>query len=171
MQSIEKLALAVPGIKGVHDIVVHNYGQKNAVSLHVEVEKTLALPHAHQLAKAVEGKIQDKTEASVVVHVDLHKQKSRVTNAQLQKILNKIMRAQPAVINYHQVNFASGQGVNTLDFHVMVKHDMPVNESHELCHLLTDQIKRKLPGHAINIHMEPCNINCKACPKECKEKQ
>jgi cation diffusion facilitator family transporter len=70
-KNIEKLAQGTPGVKGVHDIWIHNYGDKNSISLHIEVDKNLSLNEAHKLADEVENKIFSDTKSSTVVHVDV----------------------------------------------------------------------------------------------------
>ncbi|MFC1704564.1 cation diffusion facilitator family transporter [Candidatus Omnitrophota bacterium] len=169
IQNIKELSLSVMGVRGVHDILVHNYGYSNIVSLHIEVEKTLELAQAHEAATLVERKIRDKLKASAVVHVDLHKDTSKRTGPKIKKMLDKIMRLRSEVVNYHEVNFTSKQGIHTLDFHVTVRYDMPVDAAHELCHFLTQKIQTQLKGYAINIHIEPCDIKCSVCSQECKD--
>ncbi len=167
IKSIKEFALSVKGIKGAHNILVHNYGYHNVVSLHIEVAKTLNLTQAHQLATAVENKISNKLKASTVVHVDLHKDKSKLTNSQLKKVLKKILHSHKEIVNYHEVNFLSLQGIETIDFHVTVRYDMPVEKAHELNHSLTDDIKKHLKGYTVNIHIEPCDSKCEICSKNC----
>ncbi|MFC1594721.1 cation diffusion facilitator family transporter [Candidatus Omnitrophota bacterium] len=169
INSIHDAALSVGGINGVHDILVHNYGHANIVSLHIEVDKNMELAQAHHLATAVENEIRNKLKASAVVHIDLHEPTQKLTAGKIKKVLNTIMQLSPEVVNYHDVKFTSSQGLSTLDFHVIVKYDMPVEDAHALSHFLTKRIQKELKGYAVSIHIEPCDEKCEICSRECKK--
>ena len=68
--SITEEAAVVDGVAGVHDINVHDYGNRRAISLHVEVQSELGLNDAHLIADEVERRIAAKMNAETVVHVD-----------------------------------------------------------------------------------------------------
>jgi cation diffusion facilitator family transporter len=70
LDSIRALALAVPGVRGVHDIIVHEYGDVRLVSLHIEVSADRSVMDAHELAERVEQKVAAEASAKAVVHVD-----------------------------------------------------------------------------------------------------
>ncbi|MGE5599252.1 MAG: cation diffusion facilitator family transporter [Bacteroidota bacterium] len=70
LKTIQDEAAAVDGVVGVHDVNVHDYGQRLAVSLHVEVEPNLDVTRAHFIADEVEKRIIEKMKADAVVHVD-----------------------------------------------------------------------------------------------------
>lgn len=85
IEKIKRLAMDVPGVNGVHDILVHSYGERNIISLHIEVAKNLPLAQAHSLAETVENKIASSLNASVVVHVDLSQRSARPKPVELKK--------------------------------------------------------------------------------------
>lgn len=70
LASIQDEASTVEGVIGVHDVSVHDYGQRRAISLHVEVPAGLDLHRAHSIADEVERRIAAKMNADTVVHVD-----------------------------------------------------------------------------------------------------
>lgn len=67
---IQEEAATVSGVVGVHDVSVHEYGPHLAISLHVEVERTLDVSQAHLIADEVERRIAVRMNAQAVVHVD-----------------------------------------------------------------------------------------------------
>lgn len=70
-QKIKALAENIAGVKGVHDILVHDYGEIRSISLHIEVDRNLSLNDAHKIADDVEDKVYQETKSKTVVHVDV----------------------------------------------------------------------------------------------------
>jgi len=70
LQEIRGAALSVPGVEQVHDLVVHTYGRFIAISLHIEVAAALDITRAHDVAEAVESRLNDTFGGGAVVHVD-----------------------------------------------------------------------------------------------------
>ena len=70
LQQIRATALSVPEVDQVHDLIVHNYGGFIAISLHVEVAAALDITRAHDVAEAVETKLNETFGGGAVAHVD-----------------------------------------------------------------------------------------------------
>lgn len=155
IEKIRSLTLEIPEIKGVHDILVHNYGERSIISLHIEVAKNLSLEQAHSLASTVENKIASSLDASVVTHVDLRQKAKKYKPVVLERKLEWILSSLPEVLNYHAINLISLENKNILVFHVLVKKEMTVEDSHRLYHKIESILKKELPITEINIHIEP----------------
>jgi len=155
IEKVSRFALQVPGIKGVHDILVHNYGEKNIISLHIEVAKNLSLEEAHSLATTVENRIANSLDASVVAHVDLRQVPSKHKPADLERKLYQILSSLPEVLNYHAISLMSLENKDILFFHILVKREMTVGDSHLLYHKIESVLRKEWPGTEINIHIEP----------------
>lgn len=70
IQAVREKALAVEGVRGVHDIVLHHYGDVVFISLHVETSAKLTADELHQVAAQVEKAVARAGHGSVCVHVD-----------------------------------------------------------------------------------------------------
>jgi cation diffusion facilitator family transporter len=70
LRRIRELALSVPGVFSVHEIILHSYGEASMISLHAEVDARQSAIEAHNLAELVEKTIADVWNAKVIVHVD-----------------------------------------------------------------------------------------------------
>lgn len=69
--AIEKFILSVPGIYGVHDMIIHDYGPENHfLSAHVEMDSRWSLVQSHELADQVMEEIKEKFQMQAVLHVD-----------------------------------------------------------------------------------------------------
>jgi cation diffusion facilitator family transporter len=58
------------GVKGFHKVVVHDYGGRKSVSLHIQVSHDLSLMESHRIASAVEEAVRSRLPADIVVHVE-----------------------------------------------------------------------------------------------------
>lgn len=70
IERVKRLAAEVDGVAGVHDVVLHRYGARVFLSLHVETSHLLDAETLHRIANAVEQKVQVSEHGSVCVHVD-----------------------------------------------------------------------------------------------------
>ena len=70
IDSISYIANQVNGVLNVHDIIVHQYGVKKFISLHIEVRDDHTADELHVIADSVEDKIAKKMYANVVTHID-----------------------------------------------------------------------------------------------------
>ena len=63
--------LGYQGVLGVHDIVLHSYGEGRTYAVvHLEVSAEETLTAAHELADRIEREVQSKTGVNLVVHID-----------------------------------------------------------------------------------------------------
>lgn len=81
INSISVIATKVSGVLNVHDIIVHQYGVKKFISLHIEVGDDRTADELHIIADLVEDKIAKKMYANVVTHIDPVKLGGNIENA------------------------------------------------------------------------------------------
>ncbi len=67
---IYKSVMAIEGVVNAHDLVVHDYGAKKSVTIHIEVDRELSLKDAHIISHRVEKNIKEENNCHAVVHVD-----------------------------------------------------------------------------------------------------
>lgn len=70
LKEIESIARGFTGVKGVHDVIVHRYGQTKVVTLHIEVSARESVTKLHDLSEEVTEAIEKKLGGSAVVHID-----------------------------------------------------------------------------------------------------
>ena len=81
IESISHIATQVNGVLNVHDIIVHQYGVKKFISLHIEVGHDRSADELHIIADVVEDKIAKKLYANVVTHIDPVKWDGSIENS------------------------------------------------------------------------------------------
>ena len=68
---IEKKALSYPGVLGIHDLMVHDYGPGRVmVSLHAEVSGDGNIYELHDLIDRIERELKEKLHCETVIHMD-----------------------------------------------------------------------------------------------------
>lgn len=71
LDGIKKIVTDAPEVLGVHDLIVHRYGERKIfVSMHVEMPATLELLAAHEIIDRLERKLQSTFKVSATLHVD-----------------------------------------------------------------------------------------------------
>jgi len=69
-ENLAACAREIDGVVDAHDIVVHDYGSRKAVTMHVTVISTLTLEKAHIIAHKVEEHVTKKYYCHTLVHLD-----------------------------------------------------------------------------------------------------
>ena len=90
-EEIYRSVLAIDGVMDAHDLIVHDYGAKKSVSIHIEVDKDISLKEAHLISHNVEKNINEENKCHAVVHVDpiiVSERKNKMQKAK-NKIRNK----------------------------------------------------------------------------------
>lgn len=157
LEEVRGAAQSVPGVVGVHDVEVHDYGQHKDVSLHVEVAGDRSAGEAHAIANRVEEAVDRRLRVSTVVHVDpLGTLPPAASEAEVRAAIGEVLAREPEVAGYHAVTLSGEEpGRSQLHFHVAVDGAMDLARSHDLSHRLSRLVSQRLPGYQVTIHMEP----------------
>ncbi len=70
VRRIANLAAESGDVKQVHSVAVHDYGLHKAISLTIEVDASLSVEEAHDIATKVEGNLKRALKADATVHVE-----------------------------------------------------------------------------------------------------
>ena len=121
-EQIEAIAKTDPRVLGIHDFIVHSYGESvRYISFHAELNEELSLKDAHDIIDALEEKIEEQTLAHVVIHPDpvshnheLEELKSRVALL-LQEVDGRL--------DFHDAHLQDNNGIKTLHIDVLLPFD------------------------------------------------
>jgi len=108
VEEIARAAMAVPGVLGVHDIVVHDYGDLRLVSLHVETPADESPMRLHSLAEKVQDRIGNGRKGNVVVHVD-PVDRNHPRYAEIRAQVLEVVSADPRLRSFHDLRIV-GEG-------------------------------------------------------------
>jgi cation diffusion facilitator family transporter len=169
IETIEKMANNTKGVLGIHDISLHDYGTTKVVTFHVDVNKTLLIDDAHDIADILEEKIKKTTGFLSIIHIEPEKQKLDFDFEKL--LIEKILKNQKEIISFHKVNIVKlGDRLN-VKMHLIVDKDMSVESTHLLNHRLKTMIEKLCHGCDIDIHFDPCIHECDTCDIYCTDKE
>lgn len=119
-QAIADTVLARPGILGIHDLIVHNYGVgKSLASLHAEVPDTADLVAIHELIDEAEHAVWQKTGVYTVIHMDPVRVGDPRIDAMRQTTLNVLSKIDPA-LTMHDFRVVEGDRRINLIFDVVI---------------------------------------------------
>lgn len=69
MEDIEKSAMSVDGVKGLHEVRINHFGPYASVDLHIEVDGDMMLRDAHRIAHDVERRVIEDIDIIKMVNV------------------------------------------------------------------------------------------------------
>ena len=70
LRRITEIAESMDGVRGTHDIVVHDFQTIYNISIHIEVDHAMSLTMAHDISDQIERAIEQEFPGWAVVHVD-----------------------------------------------------------------------------------------------------
>jgi cation diffusion facilitator family transporter len=149
-------AVSVRGVRGVHGIEVHDYGNHQVASLHVEVAPQMKTAESHKLATLVEDALRRRLAMSAVVHVEIREGPMADTRAALvEEALGEFVAAEPSVQGFHAVHVTASDRQLSVDLHLTVTPGLPVEEVHRLEHELAEKLRARMGAVKVNVHCEP----------------
>lgn len=91
-----------------------------------------------------------------------------LTAEEEQAIRDVITRHAPPARGFHRLRTRKAGSSRFVEFHLLVDGRMSVTVSHDLTKEITAEIKQRLPGTTVTIHIEPCNYVCnQTCVEGC----
>ncbi len=153
---IIRASLSVDGVEQVHDINVHEYGNRKVISLHVRIPGEMDTTRSHHLASLVENAVSDSLNASTVVHVDPSEStQSMPERNTIEDELASIVIRYPSVKSFHGLTVSSVQGTPIIHLHLVIDGDVRLEEAHDIGHRIADELKDNLGDCQVSLHMEP----------------
>ncbi len=163
LKDIKRKSTAVEGVRDVHGIKVHDYGDSMAISLHMDPEPG-TLKEAHRVTHLLTDILEQKYSASVDVHLDPWEMPEKELTAIVTETVNK----RRDVKNAHRISISEGDEGILLSFHVVLPRQKDVSQAHDIASSLETEIetvlKRKLGiPISVPVHIEPCDTDCDLC--------
>jgi cation diffusion facilitator family transporter len=164
---VVQIAEAVEGVRDAHEVKVHEYGTRKVMSLHVSVEEGITAKDAHEIATEVEESIQTEFRVEPTVHIE--PLDSAMGLDDLETLVAQTVERYEEILSSHNIRVTPRKGGGETDLHIIVDADMSVDEVHELVHSLSDEIRLRLEGFEVKIHVEPCKKECSICEEICSK--
>jgi len=144
---IRETAEAIPGVLGVHDLILHNYGPDFAIgSLHVEVDGTLDAVELYRITRSVQASVFEKFHVILTVGIYAIDPSRRAER----EIIEKAALAHPGVLGVHGVFFDDKASVVAFD----ILSDFTVRDRPALRTALLEELTPKFPGRSLAISFD-----------------
>jgi cation diffusion facilitator family transporter len=168
IKQIKEIAQKTDDVKGIHDISIHDYGTTKILTIHAEVDRNLSLNEAHKIADNLEMRIRTRTNYSTIIHLD--PKEIQVDFKTKRRIIESILNNQKEIVSFHKIQIIRRANSEDIKMHLIVDKDMPIKNSHELCHRLKSSLEEVYGSCNVDIHFEPCGKDCKICTISCPKR-
>ncbi|MBU5627649.1 cation diffusion facilitator family transporter [Oscillibacter sp. MSJ-2] len=120
VHEIESLVMAHQGVRGIHDLVVHDYGPgRLMISLHAEVPSHEDIMTLHDEIDNIERELREKLSCEAVIHMDPVVTDDDVTEQTRRKVTELVHVVDPS-ISIHDFRMVSGPTHTNVIFDAVV---------------------------------------------------
>lgn len=127
VKMISDKILSYPGVLGIHDLVLHNYGVHNDfVTVHVEVDSARSIVDIHDIVDKIEMDFKEELGISITIHMDpveVGNQKLDDIKALIGEALTKL----DPELTFHDVRMVDGKDLTKVIFDCVVPPDKHYN--------------------------------------------
>lgn len=142
VEDIQNRILAYPGILGVHDLIVHDYGPGRCfVTAHAEVSSETDIMESHDLLDVIEQDIKEQTGFIVTLHMDpLVENDEKIRAAK--NMINEIIKAIDEKLSIHDFRLVSGPHHTNLIFDLVVPFSVTTDSGY-IISTINEQLQQK----------------------------
>lgn len=135
------------GVLGIHDLVVHSYGEnKSFVTVHVEVDSDVSIIESHELIDGIEADFL-RDNINLVIHMDpvcISDPETNALHAMCERVVSDIAKEYSSPVSMHDFRVVKGTVVTKLLFDINISNDMPLSNE-RICKEVCDKLKRINP--------------------------
>lgn len=155
LDKIEKITLSFPEVKGVHDVIIHNYGEMMVISLDIEIDENLPFIEAHNIAELIDKELRTELNSYVTIHFDPVMERTPVYQ-KIENVIRQFCIDNIGCDSFHDLRIY-GKGDNlTLIFDLVGAHDPKVLSDQKLIDKCKGYIYKHIPEvKKVSIKMEP----------------
>lgn len=144
VKKISEEICAYDGVKGIHDLIVHNYGpNRYFASVHVEVDARTDVLGSHELVDTIEREFLEKG-INLVIHMDPVIVDDERVNA-LKQIAVEALKSIDESLTLHDFRVVWGENRKNLIFDVVAPYGFRLDDK-ELVAMLDEKIKETDPA-------------------------
>ena len=139
LHEIHRIVDAVDGVLGVHEIMVHQYGDVKMVSFHIEVAATLTVSDAHHIAEEAEAAVERQLRWRALAHVD-PVDRSHPLFDELHAALTTLVAAEPDLSDFHDLRAEGDAPPYSISFDLVTE----VNTRRDRYKFIFELMRRRL---------------------------
>ncbi|MDD3106782.1 MAG: cation diffusion facilitator family transporter [Bacilli bacterium] len=120
VKKVSTKILSYPGVLGIHDLIIHNYGPaKTFVTVHVEVDNTVDVSVSHDIIDNIEHDFLKQLEVTLVIHMDPIDVKNPYV-LELKEQINTIVFGLDKRLTFHDFRIVRGPSHTNVIFDLVV---------------------------------------------------
>ena len=147
VQAVIKRIKEYQGVLGIHDLVVHSYGEsKSFITVHVEVDSEESIMISHELMDNIEADFL-KDNINLVIHMDpvcINDPETNALKDMCTKIISDIAGEYSSPASMHDFRVVKGSIYTKLLFDVSISNDMPLSDK-QLYDVINEEVKKQNP--------------------------
>lgn len=121
---IQDIVMSHEEIKGIHDLVVHDYGPGRVmISLHTEVPGDGDIFKIHDLIDRIEGELNEKLGCEAVIHMDPIETNNEVVR-NMKNVVSDIVKQIDKELSIHDFRMVAGDTHTNLIFDVVIPYSI-----------------------------------------------
>lgn len=153
VNEIADMVESTPGVLGIHDLVVHNYGPgKVFASIHVEVDSEGNLMESHDMIDQIEMRIKKAMNIEITCHMDPVEVNNPVRLAAIDT-LNSVVPTLEGVESFHDVRVVPGPTHTNIIFDLVLTPGIKVDQD-EIKDTIQTEIAKIDPKYFIVINFD-----------------
>ena len=152
VEKLRELLLASPGIDGVHDIMIHNYGEGSYyVTAHAEISGEGDRFSAHDILENAEVAVRKKLPVHLLLHGDPYSKEDPEVIYWRSRMENEVSKfdSEFKLYDFRLVRDDAGT-VQKLSFHLLILHQYAIEET-EIHEDLSPRMAKYDPNLSLNI--------------------
>ncbi len=154
VRRIKAAAHQVRGVRNVHDLMLHTYGEDRVISLHIEVDADQSALQVHDLAEQVEAAVEQQIGGKAIVHVD-PVDRTHPHYRAAQDLLETVVADHAQVAEFHDLRVAGSGERLTLSVDVVAAAGTREAAYPDIAARVQAAIKRTLPpGASVEVTVE-----------------
>lgn len=87
----------------------------------------------------------------------------RLPRQEEEQIIAALKEHTSQLVGFHEMRTRKAGRQRFIDLHLMLAKNTSLEEAHNLCDHLEEDIKSRLPNSSVTIHVEPCSVECEQC--------
>ena len=163
VEYIEKKALGYPGVLGVHDLMIHDYGPGNRlVSFHIEMDASGDVMKSHDVIDNIERDLLVQDGMIATIHYDPVVTGNPHTEEIRTFLQQEVARLDPRA-NVHDLRIVPGPSHTNVIFDCAVPAEYVTDKQHRgvtLVNELRTAVQQRWPDHFCVIKLEPDYAPC-----------
>ena len=148
IRNVQETAKSVESVEDVHEIIVHDYGSTQSVTLHLEIPEKLGPAEMHEVTERCERKLKKIYGGEVVCHTDPLIENTPEIRA-IEDQFRKILESFPLIVAYHDFRvLAESKERKIIVADIDVKEEVPDSEFDRISSELNAKVLKEIPGLA-----------------------